>query len=187
VIYTAAVDFTLNMLVEGFGPETRGILLLPPRWVIIIFISTDVLSGKFLLLPVRVADEVVLVQTVGAGLVGASTSAFFEDEAVAVSYEQAGNIMIAGLALQVSSTLAQLGIGLYLDLRLGRLHFIPHRRHDSGLSIPKPKFETIRSNAMDALGHPIQCAHVDLASSIQMRRIRYWSVNPYLLIAYIIY
>jgi hypothetical protein len=49
----------------------------------------------------EVADVVVLVQTVGAGLVGASTSAFFEDEAVAVSYEQAGNIMIAGLALQV--------------------------------------------------------------------------------------
>lgn len=46
VIYTAAVDFTLNMLVEGFGPETRSILLLPPRWVIIIFISTDVLSGE---------------------------------------------------------------------------------------------------------------------------------------------
>lgn len=44
----------------------------------------------------------VLVQTVGAGLVGASTSAFFEDGSVAVSYEQAGNIMIAGLALQVS-------------------------------------------------------------------------------------
>jgi hypothetical protein len=102
VIYTAAVDFTLNMLVEGFGPETRGILLLAPRWVIIIFISTDVLSGKFFLLSVRVADVAVLVQTVGAGLVGASTSAFFEDEAVAVSYEQAGNIMIAGLALQVS-------------------------------------------------------------------------------------
>lgn len=46
VIYTAAVDFTLNMLVEGFGPETRGILLLPPRWLIVIFISTDVLSGE---------------------------------------------------------------------------------------------------------------------------------------------
>lgn len=46
VIYTAAVDFTLNMLVEGFGPETRGILLLPPKWLIVIFISTDVLSGK---------------------------------------------------------------------------------------------------------------------------------------------
>ena len=45
VIYTAAVDFTLNMLVEGFGPETRAILLLPPRWLIVIFISTDVLSG----------------------------------------------------------------------------------------------------------------------------------------------
>jgi hypothetical protein len=48
VIYTAAVDFTLNMLVEGFGPETKGLLLLPPRWVIVIFISTDVLSGRFL-------------------------------------------------------------------------------------------------------------------------------------------
>jgi hypothetical protein len=47
VIYTAAVDFTLNMLVQGFGPETEGLLLLPPRWVIIIFISTDVLSGTF--------------------------------------------------------------------------------------------------------------------------------------------
>ena len=43
----------------------------------------------------------MVVQTIGAGLVGASTSAFFEDEAVAVSYEQAGNIMISGLALQV--------------------------------------------------------------------------------------
>jgi len=50
----------------------------------------------------RVAHVAVLVQTVGAGLVGASTSAFFEDGDVAVSYEQAGNIMIAGLALQVS-------------------------------------------------------------------------------------
>lgn len=48
----------------------------------------------------------VLVQTVGAGLVGASTSAFFEDEDVAVSYEQAGNIMIAGLALQVGTFLS---------------------------------------------------------------------------------
>jgi hypothetical protein len=46
VIYTAAVDFTLNMLVEGFGPETQAILLLPPRWLIVIFISTDVLSGQ---------------------------------------------------------------------------------------------------------------------------------------------
>jgi hypothetical protein len=54
VIYTAAVDFTLNMLVEGFGPETRGILLLPPRWVIIIFISTDVLSGKPPRLPIHI-------------------------------------------------------------------------------------------------------------------------------------
>ena len=52
----------------------------------------------------------VLVQTVGAGLVGASTSAFFEDGDVAVSYEQAGNIMIAGLALQVSS---HLGVSEY--------------------------------------------------------------------------
>jgi hypothetical protein len=51
---------------------------------------------------ISLADIPVLVQTVGAGLVGASTSAFFEDEAVAVSYEQAGNIMIASLALQVS-------------------------------------------------------------------------------------
>lgn len=47
MIYTAAVDFTLNMLVEGFGAETKGILLLPPRWVIVIFISTDVLSGRY--------------------------------------------------------------------------------------------------------------------------------------------
>jgi hypothetical protein len=104
VIYTAAVDFTLNMLVEGFGPETEGLLLLPPRWVIIIFISTDVLSGKFLQggSSGEELTSLVLVQSVGAGLVGASTSAFFEDEAVAVSYEQAGNIMLAGLALQVS-------------------------------------------------------------------------------------
>lgn len=43
----------------------------------------------------------VIVQTIGAGLVGSSTSAFFEDEEVAVSYEQAGNIMLAGLALQI--------------------------------------------------------------------------------------
>lgn len=59
----------------------------------------------------EVADPAVLVQTVGAGLVGASTSAFFEDGDVAVSYEQAGNIMIAGLALQVSihSGVAHLG------------------------------------------------------------------------------
>ena len=49
VIYTAAVDFTLNMLVEGFGPETQAILLLPPRCLIVIFISTDVLSGTPLL------------------------------------------------------------------------------------------------------------------------------------------
>jgi hypothetical protein len=48
------------------------------------------------------ADLVVVVQTIGAGLVGASTSAFFEEDSVAVSYEQAGNIMISGLALQVS-------------------------------------------------------------------------------------
>jgi hypothetical protein len=48
------------------------------------------------------ANTIVLVQTIGAGLVGASTSAFFEDGEVAVSYEQAGNIMLAGLALQVS-------------------------------------------------------------------------------------
>ena len=58
----------------------------------------------------EVADPAVLVQTVGAGLVGASTSAFFEDGHVAVSYEQAGNIMIAGLALQVS-------------IHLGLVHF----------------------------------------------------------------
>jgi len=112
VIYTAAVDFTLNMLVEGFGPETRGLLLLPPRWVIIIFISTDVLSGMFALrYRTGPADLAVLVQTVGAGLVGASTSAFFEDGDVAVSYEQAGNIMIAGLALQVSIHLSLAHLG----------------------------------------------------------------------------
>jgi hypothetical protein len=34
---------------------------------------------------------------------------------------------------------------------------------------------------MDALGHPIQCAHVDLASSFQVRRIRYRSVASYYL------
>lgn len=104
MIYTAAVDFTLNMLVEGFGSETEGLLLLPPRWVIIIFISTDVLSGKSHQGGTSGEELIwlVLVQSVGAGLVGASTSAFFEDEAVAVSYEQAGNIMLAGLALQVS-------------------------------------------------------------------------------------
>lgn len=33
---------------------------------------------------------------------GVSTSAFFNDREVAVSYEKAGNIMISGLALQVS-------------------------------------------------------------------------------------
>lgn len=59
--------------------------------------------SSYHLTPVRVTDVAVLVQTVGAGLVGASTSAFFEDGDVAVSYEQAGNIMIAGLALQVSA------------------------------------------------------------------------------------
>lgn len=47
----------------------------------------------------------VIVQSIGAGLVGVSTSAFFEDEPVAVSYEKAGHIMQAGLALQVSMLL----------------------------------------------------------------------------------
>lgn len=51
VIYTAAVDFTLNMLVEGFGPETQAILLLPPKWLIVIFISTDILSGQCFISP----------------------------------------------------------------------------------------------------------------------------------------
>jgi hypothetical protein len=51
---------------------------------------------------VTAAKRIVVVQSIGAALVGESTSAFFEDEAVAVSYEQAGSIMIAGLALQVS-------------------------------------------------------------------------------------
>ena len=35
---------------------------------------------------------------------------------------------------------------------------------------------------MDALGDIVQCAHVDLASSIQMHRIRYRPVTPYPLI-----
>jgi len=112
VIYTAAVDFTLNMLVQGFGPETEGLLLLPPRWVIIIFISTDVLSGMSHddYTCWTEADGIVLVQSIGAGLVGASTSAFFEDGDVAVSYEQAGNIMLAGLALQVSDLTSTAGL-----------------------------------------------------------------------------
>jgi len=67
--------------------------------------------SSYRLMFMGVADPVVLVQTVGAGLVGASTSAFFEDEAVAVSYEQAGNIMIAGLALQVRAHVKSLSRG----------------------------------------------------------------------------
>lgn len=58
VIYTAAVDFTLNMLVEGFGPETQAILLLPPRWLIVIFISTDILSGQSFSLPASLSFPV---------------------------------------------------------------------------------------------------------------------------------
>jgi hypothetical protein len=49
VLFAAGIDFTLNILAEGFE-GSRPVLLLSPRMILIIFISIDVFARELPLL-----------------------------------------------------------------------------------------------------------------------------------------